>query len=83
MSDKIFYMEEFVEGLPVEEKANWIKGLNASGYAGIKTPEGYIVDRREFPDAIPVKANSVFGVVKPKKLTDEQIKEANKKNPED
>jgi len=83
MSDKIFYMDDFTTGKPVEERAKWIRGLNTSGYAGIKTPEGYVVDRREFPNAIPIKANSIFGVAKPKILTDEQIKEANKKNPED
>lgn len=41
--------------------------LNKNGYAGVNK-NGNIVDRREFPDAIPVQENSIFGVVKPKKL---------------
>ena len=45
----------------------WILGLNASGYAGI-LPNGNIVDRREFNDAIPIQANSMFGVIAPKEL---------------
>lgn len=51
-----------------ENKAVWLKELNASGYAGI-LPTGQLVDRREHPKAIPVQANSMFGVVKPKKLS--------------
>ena len=45
----------------------WIHALNRSGYAGINKA-GHIVDRREFKEAIPVPANSKFGVPKPKKL---------------
>ena len=44
-----------------------IRDLNKSGYAGINS-KGTIVDRRKFPDAIPVQQNSLFGVVKPKEL---------------
>lgn len=48
----------------------WIKELNASGYAGC-TKNGTIVDRRENPDAYPIKENSFFGIVKPKQLDNE------------
>lgn len=41
--------------------------LNKSGYAGC-LPNGNIVDRREFPNAIPIQKNSLFGVVEPKEL---------------
>lgn len=51
--------------------AEWVKELNASGYAGILST-GEIVDRREHPKAIPVQENELFGVVKPKKLKDER-----------
>jgi len=78
----IYYIDEITLGSTIGERRDWLNGLNASGYAGCKTPEGWIVDRREFPDAIPVQANSLFGVVKPKELTDEQIKQAKKKKPE-
>jgi len=78
----IYYMDSVNKDTPPLERVKWLRGLNASGYAGCKTPEGWIVDRREFPDAIPVQANSLFGVVKPKELTDEQIKQAKKKKPE-
>lgn len=47
--------------------ALWMDLLNASGYAGV-LPSGEIVDRRYYPDAIPIEKNSVFGVVEPKKL---------------
>jgi len=61
--NQIFYLKD-----QAKDRLAWIQGLNASGYAGIKTPEGYIVDRREFPDSIPVKENTMFGVAKPKPL---------------
>lgn len=60
--EKVYFQKDQPDN-PVE----WIKGLNASGYAGC-LKNGNIVDRREFPDAIPVKRNSVFGVVEPKDL---------------
>lgn len=40
--------------------------LNQSGYAGM-LPNGNIVDRRVFPEAIPIQANPLFNVTKPKK----------------
>jgi len=43
------------------------KELCQSGYAGVNK-EGKIVDRREFPDAVPMQRNTVFGTPKPKKI---------------
>jgi hypothetical protein len=45
--------------------------LNKTGYAGV-LPNGNIVDRRKFPNAIPVQENKMFGVVKPKPLNNEK-----------
>jgi len=50
-----------------EEKREWLRNLNASGYAGILST-GELVDRREHPEAIPVQENKMFGVIKPKPL---------------
>lgn len=61
--EKIYYLADWTYA----NGAEWIKGLNASGYAGI-TPKGTIVDRREFPEAIAIQKNSMFGIIKPKKL---------------
>jgi len=44
-----------------------IHEINQSGYAGCM-PNGNIVDRRKFPEAIPVQRNSLFGIPSPKKL---------------
>ncbi len=44
-----------------------ISYINESGYAGC-LPNGNIVDRRIYPEAIPIQANGMFGVVEPKKL---------------
>lgn len=41
--------------------------LNASGYAGCDR-NGQIVDRRKFPEAVPVQKNSLFGIPEPKPL---------------
>ncbi len=60
VSERVYFQKEQPEN-PVE----WIKGLNASGYAGCLR-NGNIVDRREFQEAIPVQKNSMFGVVDPK-----------------
>ena len=62
--EKIYYLQDQTR----ENMGEWIKGLNATGYAGCCS-NGFIVDRRQFPDAIPVQENSLFGVVKPKKVT--------------
>ena len=50
--------------------ALWLDLLNASGFAGV-LPNGEIVDRRYYPDAISVQKNSAFGVVEPKKTVNE------------
>lgn len=44
--------------------------INESGYAGC-LPNGNIVDRRIYPEAIPVQENSLLGIPKPKQLTKE------------
>lgn len=51
----------------IEKERKKIMELNASGYAGCN-PDGRIVDRREFPKAVPIQENPLFGIVKPKKL---------------
>ena len=50
--------------------------LNKTGYAGI-LPNGNIVDRREFLDAIPVQENPIFGVVKPKEINPLKVRLSN------
>lgn len=52
---------------PKVYQALWLELLNASGFAGV-LPNGNIVDRRYFPEAIPVQENKLFGVAKPKEL---------------
>jgi hypothetical protein len=42
--------------------------INQSGYAGILS-NGNIVDRRKFPDAIPVQENKLLGIPKSKPLS--------------
>ena len=44
-----------------------IVDLTKSGYAGI-LPNGNIVDRREFPNAIAVQENSLLGCAKPNEV---------------
>ena len=41
--------------------------INLSGYAGIN-PNGNIVDRRKFPNAVPVQKNDMLNIPEPKKL---------------
>lgn len=41
--------------------------INQSGYAGL-LPSGKIVDRRKYPEAIPVQENKILGIPKPKEL---------------
>jgi len=42
--------------------------LSKTGYAGVDK-QGRIVDRREFPDAVPMPANTMFGVPSPKEIS--------------
>jgi hypothetical protein len=51
-----------------EIRGIWITRLNKSGYAGILAPDGWIVDRRRYKDAIPIQENKSLGVAKPKEL---------------
>lgn len=41
--------------------------INQSGYAGIDR-NGSIVDRRKFPNAVPIQENKLFNIPKPKPL---------------
>jgi len=79
---KVYYLDEVTVESTVDERVNWINGLNKSGYAGIKRGTGIICDRREIPDAIPIQTNIMFNVTKPKNVTDGQIKKAAEKKPE-
>jgi hypothetical protein len=51
--------------------------LNKTGFAGI-LPNGNIVDRRVYPNAIPIQENSLLGVPKPKKLKNDKHNYFNK-----
>lgn len=55
--------------------ALWFELLNASGFAGI-LPNGNIVDRRYYPNALPVSENKLMGIAKP--ISDEQLKKISK-----
>jgi hypothetical protein len=44
-----------------------IHEINQSGYAGVNK-KGNIVDRRLYPDAVPVQKNSIFGIPEPREL---------------
>lgn len=44
-----------------------IQEINQSGYAGV-LPNGNIVDRREYPNAVPVQKSTPLGIPEPKKL---------------
>ncbi|WP_025124402.1 hypothetical protein [Myroides odoratimimus] len=61
--------KEIYEKLQNEKhfEALWFELLNASGFAGV-LPNGGIVDRRYYPEAIPVQENKLFGVAKPKEV---------------
>ncbi len=53
-----------------EEKLNLLLKtleISKSGYGGI-LQNGNIVDRREYPEAIPIEENKMFGVPKPIKI---------------
>jgi hypothetical protein len=42
--------------------------ISISGWAGILPYDGRIVDRRKFPEAIPVQKNSMLNLPEPKQL---------------
>lgn len=45
-----------------------IEKARVEGYLGILQPKGELVDRREYPDAMPVPANSYMGIPEPKEV---------------
>jgi hypothetical protein len=47
--------------------------ISKSGYGGV-LPNGNIVDRREHPEAIPIQANKMLGVPKPKKINKTEVR---------
>lgn len=49
------------------EHGEKMAALVSSGYAGVLS-DGKIVDRREYPNAIPIQANTMFNVPKPKRV---------------
>jgi hypothetical protein len=61
----IFFQDDITKESTAQQRLDWIRGLNASGFAGVNS-NGTIVDRREFPDAVEVQANTAFGIVEPK-----------------
>jgi len=69
--EKIYYMLDDKTKQILREKSREdlikIDEINDSGYAGIN-PNGGIVDRREFPNAIPIQENKLLGIPKSKKL---------------
>lgn len=65
--DGVFTLQKRKQAGETKAAVEWITGLNKSGYAGC-TRDGWIVDRREYPNAIPVQENSLFGVIKPKEI---------------
>lgn len=71
---KIFYLS----GQSPSNMAEWINGLNASGYAGI-TKNGMVCDRREFPDAVPMQENKGYGIVAPKPTPTKEVLDDMKK----
>ena len=50
------------------ESLRKVQEISKSGYAGC-LPNGSIVDRREYPDAVPVQKNSLFGIPEPKTVS--------------
>lgn len=45
----------------------WLDLLNASGWAGVLS-NGWIVDRRYYPEAQPIAENRMMGIAKPKEV---------------
>lgn len=55
------------EEQPEVYRGLWLELLIASGWAGI-LPNGRIVDRRYYPESMPIKENKVLGIAKPKEV---------------
>ncbi len=47
--------------------------LNQEGYVGCLPGTGMLVDRRKFPEAIPVPKNAAMGIPEPKKIEKEEM----------
>lgn len=47
------------------QEARRIKEIQDAGYLGVM-PDGKLVDRREFPEAIAMQENSLLGTPEPK-----------------
>ena len=47
----------------IHSEASIVVAINKSGYAGISS-SGQIVDRREYPSAVPIEENSLLGIAK-------------------
>lgn len=61
--------EETKNKLRAAGREDLIKGFEimVSGYAGV-LPNGEIVDRREYPNAVPIQENKLFNTPPPKPL---------------
>lgn len=61
--------EEIKQKLKANGRGDLVKTFDViqSGYAGTM-PNGNIVDRREFPDAIPVQENQLLNAPKPREI---------------
>jgi len=64
--DEQNYIDEQNEALRKDDLLSTMELLK-SGYAGCN-PNGNIVDRREFPNAVPMQENLMFNTPKPKEL---------------
>lgn len=49
-----------------------INEINSSGYAGM-LPGGQIVDRRKYPNAVPIQRNELMGISEPKPVINEDL----------
>ncbi|GAB2539710.1 hypothetical protein [Rufibacter soli] len=61
--NKVHQLQDHYRNLALMKKIE----ISTSGYGGV-LPSGEVVDRREHPAAIPLQANSMFGVPEPKDL---------------
>ncbi len=62
---KVFKKRPSKESLMILHKIH--ERVKLAGYSGI-LPNGNIVDRRIYPNAIPMQENSMLGIPKPRKL---------------
>lgn len=61
------YKRIFESGNLSRHEILWLELLNASGWAGC-LPNGWIVDRRYYPNATPIAENKMMGIAKPRPL---------------